>query len=47
MATLTKVDIGALQRKEGGNPDPNTSYVDIGESQRAEPTGKRFILISN
>jgi hypothetical protein len=46
--TISYVDIGALQRKEGGSPTAGTSYVDIGAAQRQEASSgppTRYILI--
>ncbi len=46
MATISYVDMGAIQRKEGGGDASSTSYLDIGAVQRQE-TGvvlKRFLL---
>ncbi len=37
------VDIGALQRKEGGSGTSKTSYVDIGALQREEPAAATSI----
>jgi hypothetical protein len=47
MSTLSYVDIGAIQRKEGGSPAPNTSYVDIGAAQRQETTVTAYTLTAD
>lgn len=40
------VDIGALQRQEGGGGTAQTSYVDIGAAQRQEASADTALPVS-
>jgi hypothetical protein len=45
--TQSYVDIGAVQRKEGGSPTVLVSYVDIGAAQRQEAAATTAVPFNN